>query len=135
MERDPRQVERGNANQKIKWRWYFAGIWGYLPWSVAGEKARDGLSDLDRSFHGRFNNWVKATYLEASGTHVVDLAMHILRGCAILYRVRSLEMQGWYSGRLAAVYPNRFSKPTPTFRIHCIMVSSIQYRYKLWMTK
>jgi hypothetical protein len=57
---------------------------------------------------GAFNHWVKATYLEGPlNRHVVDLAMHILRGCAILYRVRSLEMQG-------VVFPVALQRYIPT---------------------
>ena len=97
MERDPRQVERGNANPKDKmalvFRWYL-GL--SSRWSVAGEKGREmDFQIWTGPSMGAFNNWVKATYLETpQNRHVVDLAMHILRGCAILYRVRSLEMQG-----------------------------------------
>ena len=44
---------------------------------------------------GAFNNWVKGTYLESpKNRHVVDIAKHILRGCAYLTRVRMLENQG-----------------------------------------
>jgi len=97
MERDPRQVERGNANPKDKmalvFRWYL-GL--SSRWSVAGEKGREmDYQVWTGPSMGAFNNWVKATYLKApQNRHVVDLALHILRGCAILYRVRSLEMQG-----------------------------------------
>ena len=97
MERDPRQVERGNANPKDKmalvFRWYL-GL--SSRWSVAREKDREMDYQIwTGPSMGAFNNWVKATYLEApQNRHVVDIAMHILRGCAVLYRVRSLEMQG-----------------------------------------
>ena len=97
MERDPHQVERGNANPKDKmalvFRWYL-GL--SSRWSVAGEKGREmDYQVWTGPSMGAFNNWVRSTYLEApQNRHVVDLAMHILRGCAILYRVRSLEMQG-----------------------------------------
>jgi trans-AT polyketide synthase/acyltransferase/oxidoreductase domain-containing protein len=44
---------------------------------------------------GAFNLWVKGTYLEApQNRHVVDVAMQILTGCALLQRVRLLEAQG-----------------------------------------
>jgi PfaD family protein len=97
MERDPRQVERGIANPKDKmalvFRWYL-GL--SSRWSVAGEKGREmDYQVWTGPSMGAFNNWVKATYLEVpQNRHVVDLAIHILRGCAILYRVRLLEMQG-----------------------------------------
>jgi len=57
---------------------------------------------------GAFNNWVKATYLEVpQNRHVVDLGMHILRGCAFLHRVRSLELQG-------VVFPAALKRYIPT---------------------
>ena len=97
MERDPHQVERGNANPKdrmaLVFRWYL-GL--SSRWSASGEKGRE----MDYQVWcgpsmGAFNNWVKGTYLETpQNRHIVDVAKHILRGCAYLYRVRSLEAQG-----------------------------------------
>ncbi len=97
MERDPRQVERGNANPKDKmalvFRWYL-GL--SSRWSNSGEKGRE----MDYQVWcgpamGAFNNWVKGTYLASpQNRHVVDVAKHILRGCAYLTRVRMLEAQG-----------------------------------------
>jgi PfaD family protein len=110
MERDPRQVERGSANPKDKmalvFRWYL-GL--SSRWSVVGEKGREMDYQIwTGPSMGAFNNWVKATYLEApQNRHVVDLAMQILRGCAILYRVRSLEMQG-------VVFPAALQRYNPT---------------------
>ena len=110
LERDPLQVERGNANPKDKmalvFRWYL-GL--SSRWSVAGEKGREMDYQIwTGPSMGAFNHWVKATYLEGPlNRHVVDLAMHILRGCAILYRVRSLEMQG-------VVFPVALQRYIPT---------------------
>jgi PfaD family protein len=97
MERDPHQVERGNANPKdrmaLVFRWYL-GL--SSRWSASGEKGRE----MDYQVWcgpcmGAFNNWVKGTYLETpQNRHIVDVTKHILRGCAYLYRVRSLEAQG-----------------------------------------
>jgi trans-AT polyketide synthase/acyltransferase/oxidoreductase domain-containing protein len=97
MERDPSQIERAYANPKDKmalvFRWYL-GL--SSRWSIAGEKGRE----IDYQVWcgpamGAFNDWVKGTYLEApQNRHVVDVARHILRGCAYLLRVRALEMQG-----------------------------------------
>jgi trans-AT polyketide synthase/acyltransferase/oxidoreductase domain-containing protein len=110
-ERDPRQVERANANPKDKmalvFRWYL-GL--SSRWSVRSEKGRE----LDYQVWtgpcmGAFNNWVKGTYLEtAQNRHVVDVAEHILRGCAYLSRVRSLEMQGVH---LPAVFQHYVPEP------------------------
>ena len=97
MERDPRQVERGNANPKDKmalvFRWYL-GL--SSRWSVAGEKDREMDYQIwTGPSMGAFNNWVKSTYLEAPQNRLVaDVGMHILHGCAFLYRLRLLEMQG-----------------------------------------
>jgi trans-AT polyketide synthase, acyltransferase and oxidoreductase domains len=109
MERDPRQVERGNANPKDKmalvFRWYL-GL--SSRWSASGEKGRE----MDYQVWcgpsmGAFNNWVKGTYLESpQNRHVVDMARQILHGCAYLYRVRSLEMQG-------VVFPACLQRYTP----------------------
>ena len=89
MERDPRQVERGNANPKDKmalvFRWYL-GL--SSRWSAMGEKGREMDYQIwTGPAMGAFNNWVKGTYLEApQNRHAVDMAQHILRGCAYLYR-------------------------------------------------
>lgn len=97
MERDPHQVERGNANPKDKmalvFRWYL-GL--SSRWSASGEKGREMDYQIwTGPAMGAFNNWVKGTYLEnPQNRHVVDVAEQIMRGCAYLYRVRSLEMQG-----------------------------------------
>ncbi len=96
-ERDPRQVERGNANPKDKlglvFRWYL-GL--SSRWSVSGEKGREmDYQVWTGPAMGAFNQWVKGTILEApQNRHVVDVARQILTGCAVLSRVRTLEMQG-----------------------------------------
>jgi PfaD family protein len=97
LERDPRQVERANANPKDKmalvFRWYL-GL--SSRWSIAGEKGREiDFQVWTGPAMGAFNDWVRGTYLESpQNRHVVDVARHILRGAAYLHRVRSLEMQG-----------------------------------------
>jgi PfaD family protein len=96
-ERDPREVERANTNPKYKmalvFRWYL-GL--SSRWSVRGEKGRElDYQVWSGPSMGAFNGWTKGTYLEnPANRHVVDVAEHILRGCAYLYRVRSLLMQG-----------------------------------------
>ena len=96
-ERDPSQVERGEANPKDKmalvFRWYL-GL--SSRWSATGEKGRE----LDYQVWtgpamGAFNLWVRGTYLEAPAErHAADVNRHILRGCAALSRLRALEAQG-----------------------------------------
>jgi trans-AT polyketide synthase, acyltransferase and oxidoreductase domains len=97
MERDPRQVERGNANLKDKmalvFRWYL-GL--SSRWSALGEKGREmDYQVWTGPAMGAFNNWVKSTYLEdPQKRQIVDITRNILSGCAYLYRLRSLEAQG-----------------------------------------
>jgi len=97
LERDPRQIERANANPKDKmalvFRWYL-GL--SSRWSINGEKGREiDFQVWSGPAMGAFNDWVKGTYLETpQNRHVTDVAKHILRGCAYLIRLRSLEMQG-----------------------------------------
>jgi hypothetical protein len=58
---------------------------------------------------GSFNDWVRGTYLEFSENRkVVDVAMHIMRGAAYLYRLQSLKLQGV---NLPSHY--HFYRPTP----------------------
>lgn len=96
-ERDPKQIERANANPKDKmaliFRWYL-GL--SSRWSSVGEKGRE----MDYQIWcgpamGAFNDWVKGTYLEKpENRHVVDVSMHLLQGAAYLWRIRTLESQG-----------------------------------------
>ncbi len=91
----------------LVFRWYL-GL--SSRWSVRSEKGRE----LDYQVWtgpsmGAFNNWVKGTYLETPANRtVVDVAEHILRGCAYLYRLRSLEMQGL---RLPAAFQRYIPEP------------------------
>jgi trans-AT polyketide synthase, acyltransferase and oxidoreductase domains len=96
MERDPYQVERANRDPKRKmalvFRWYL-GL--SSRWSNAGEAGRE----LDYQIWcgpsmGAFNTWVKGTYLEAPAQrYVVDVAQHLMRGAAYLYRIQHLRTQ------------------------------------------
>jgi hypothetical protein len=57
---------------------------------------------------GAFNAWVKGTYLEqAENRRVADLAEHIMRGAAYLYRVQALQIQG-------AQFPPQIAGYTPS---------------------
>ncbi len=96
-ERDPDQIIRAQQNPKRKmaliFRWYL-GL--SSRWSNSGEKGRE----MDYQIWcgpsiGPFNDWTRATYLaEPANRKVVDIALHLLTGCAYLYRLQSLKMQG-----------------------------------------
>ena len=96
-ERDPRQIERANADPHQKmaliFRWYL-GL--SSRWSNAGEKGRE----MDYQIWcgpamGAFNDWVRGTYLEkAENRRVTDLGLHILTGAAYLTRLRQLSAFG-----------------------------------------
>ena len=92
-ERDPRQIERANADPRQKmaliFRWYL-GL--SSRWSNTGEKGRE----MDYQIWcgpsmGAFNDWVRGTYLEkAENRSVTDLALQILTGTAYLIRLRHM---------------------------------------------
>ena len=96
-ERDPTQVERGNASPKDKmalvFRWYL-GL--SSRWAINGEKGREMDYQIwTGPSMGAFNLWAKGTYLEAAqNRQVVEVARQTLTGCAVLLRVRMLEAQG-----------------------------------------
>ena len=96
-ERDPAQIERANANPKDKmalvFRWYL-GL--SSRWSNSGENGRE----MDYQIWcgpamGAFNQWTRGTYLaEPANRQVVDVALQLLSGCAYLYRLQMLKLQG-----------------------------------------
>ncbi|MDR3575790.1 MAG: PfaD family polyunsaturated fatty acid/polyketide biosynthesis protein [Anaerolineaceae bacterium] len=96
-ERDPEQIKRasGDPHRKMAlvFRWYL-GL--SSRWSSSGEKGRE----MDYQIWcgpsmGTFNDWTRGTYLaEPQNRGVVDVARHILTGCAYLYRLQALKMQG-----------------------------------------
>ena len=96
-ERDPAQIERANANPKDKmalvFRWYL-GL--SSRWSNSGEKGRE----MDYQIWcgpamGAFNQWTRGTYLaDPTNRRVVDVALQLLTGCACLYRLQMLKLQG-----------------------------------------
>lgn len=96
-QRDPEQIERANNNPKRKmaliFRWYL-GL--SSRWSTSGDKQRK----MDYQIWcgpamGSFNEWVKGSYLQSpQNRQVVDVATHIMRGAAYLYRLQNLKFQG-----------------------------------------
>lgn len=110
-ERDPRQIERAQGNPKRKmalvFRWYL-GL--SSRWSNSGEQGRE----MDYQIWcgpamGAFNDWARGSYLfEPQNRRVVDVARHILTGCAYLYRLQSLKLQGLLApASLERYYPER----------------------------
>lgn len=96
-ERDPRQIERANADPRQKmaliFRWYL-GL--SSRWSNSGELGRE----MDYQIWcgpsmGSFNDWTRGTYLEQpENRRVVDVALHILTGSAYLQRLHALNTLG-----------------------------------------
>jgi PfaD family protein len=97
MERDPEQIHRANDNPKRKmaliFRWYL-GL--SSRWSNSGEKGREADYQIwCGPSMGAFNNWVAGTYLQApENRRVAEVAEHLMRGAAYLYRVQHLKLQG-----------------------------------------
>jgi len=106
-ERDPRQVERGNADPHQKmalvFRWYL-GL--SSRWSNIGEKGRE----MDYQIWcgpsmGAFNDWARDSYLsEPANRGVVDVALHLLTGAAYLTRIRRLADLGLQLSPEVSVY-------------------------------
>jgi trans-AT polyketide synthase/acyltransferase/oxidoreductase domain-containing protein len=96
-QRNPDKLIKAANNPKLKmaliFRWYL-GL--SSRWSNLGEKGRE----MDYQIWcgpamGSFNDWAKATYLaEPNNRRVVDVANHIMRGTAFLFRMQSLQIQG-----------------------------------------
>ncbi|MCD4753254.1 MAG: PfaD family polyunsaturated fatty acid/polyketide biosynthesis protein [Anaerolineaceae bacterium] len=97
MKRDPSQIEKANQDPKKKmaliFRWYLGMA---SRWSCVGDKGRE--TDYQvwcGPAMGTFNDWVRGTCLEAlENRHVVDMAEHLMRGCAYRYRLQHLRTQG-----------------------------------------
>ncbi len=110
-ERDPEQLERANNNPKRKmalvFRWYL-GL--SSRWSNSGEVGRE----MDYQIWcgpamGAFNEWTRDTYLAApENRRAPEVAEHLMRGAAYLYRVQQLRAQGVSLPASVATY-----KPEP----------------------
>ncbi len=96
-QRDPEMLARAMDNPKRKmaliFRWYL-GL--SSRWSNIGEKGRE----MDYQIWagpalGAFNAWAKGTHYEDyQNRKAAELAEHLLKGAAYLYRVNMLKMQG-----------------------------------------
>jgi len=106
-ERDPQQIARASNDPHRKmalvFRWYL-GL--SSRWSSSGEKGRE----MDYQIWcgpsmGSFNDWTRGTYLaEPQNRQVTDVARHILTGCAYLYRLQALKLQGLQAPSLLDYY-------------------------------
>jgi trans-AT polyketide synthase, acyltransferase and oxidoreductase domains len=111
QQRDPTQILKANQNPKRKMALIFRSYLGLSSrWSNTGEPGRE----IDYQIWcgptmGAFNDWVRGSYLaDPQDRRVVDVAYHILRGAAFLYRLQSLQTQGLHMPQQYAQY-----KPEP----------------------
>lgn len=95
-ERDPRQVEKGDRDERhrmaLVFRWYL-GL--SSAWANQGDPSRvvDYQVWCGPSM-GAFNEWAKGSFLEAAGERRVDLiALNLLHGAAALTRKRIMRAQ------------------------------------------
>jgi PfaD family protein len=96
-ERHPAVINRAAADPKIKmalmFRWYM-GL--SSRWATTGEKGRE----IDYQVWcgpaiGSFNDWTRGSYMaEPAGRRVADVARHIMRGAAFLYRIQNATREG-----------------------------------------
>ncbi|NEQ65328.1 MAG: PfaD family polyunsaturated fatty acid/polyketide biosynthesis protein [Symploca sp. SIO2D2] len=110
-QRDPQQITRAENNPKRKmaliFRWYL-GL--SSQWSNIGEEGREiDYQIWCGASMGAFNNWVKNSYLaQPSNRKVSDIAHHLMRGSAYLYRLQNLKLQGII---LPGTYWHYYPKP------------------------
>ena len=96
-ERDPAEVEKAEANPKrlmgLVFRWYLGNS---ANWAMRGHSERK----LDYQIHtgpsiGAFNAWVKGSFLEpVENRNVVDIALNILEGAAVVSRAAQVRSYG-----------------------------------------
>ncbi|MBW4572065.1 MAG: PfaD family polyunsaturated fatty acid/polyketide biosynthesis protein [Tolypothrix carrinoi HA7290-LM1] len=96
-ERDPSQIQKALDNPKKKmaliFKWYLGKS---SRWASAGvhERKMDYQVWCGPAM-GAFNEWAKGSYLEKpENRHVVDVAYHLMRGAAYLFRLRLLNGLG-----------------------------------------
>lgn len=96
-QRNPDKLIKAANNPKMKmaliFRWYL-GL--SSRWSNSGEKGRETDYQIwCGPAMGSFNDWVRGSYLaDPNNRKVVDVANHIMRGAAYLFRIQSLKIQG-----------------------------------------
>ncbi|MEO8657215.1 MAG: PfaD family polyunsaturated fatty acid/polyketide biosynthesis protein, partial [Bryobacteraceae bacterium] len=96
-ERDPRQLEKANADSKYKMALVFRAYVGQSShWAVRGEASRR----LDYQIWcgpamGSFNNWTRGSFLaEPANRTVVQMALNLLEGAAVVTRAQQLRTYG-----------------------------------------
>ncbi len=109
--RDPRQIDKAQADPKYKMALVFRWYLGQSPvWANNGDPQRriDYQIWCGPSM-GAFNEWVRGSFLEpCAARRVVPVAMNILFGAAVLQRGRLLRQQ-WRDGLL----DSRLDAPLP----------------------
>ncbi|MCW8860331.1 MAG: 2-nitropropane dioxygenase, partial [Deltaproteobacteria bacterium] len=95
-ERDPRQVEKAEADPKYKMALVFRWYLGQSPvWANSGESSRK----IDYQIWcgpamGAFNEWVSGSFLEEpQNRQVTTVAYNILFGAALMQRAGQLKQQ------------------------------------------
>jgi PfaD family protein len=97
MDRDPSQVARAEQDPKYRmaliFRWYLGQASG---WANQGDESRKiDFQIFCGPAMGAFNEWVRGSFLEAPHRRdVVTLALNLLFGAAVRYRLGLLERQG-----------------------------------------
>jgi PfaD family protein len=97
LQRDPRQVERAEAEPKHKMALVFRWYLGQSPrWAVSGEPSRKvDFQIWCGPAMGAFNEWVKGSGFEpAQGRRVVPIARNLLFGAAVAVRHHFARCQG-----------------------------------------
>jgi len=96
VDRDPRQVERAEADPKYKMALVFRWYLGQSPvWANSGDASRK----IDYQIWcgpamGAFNEWARGSFLEdPTRRKVVDVAYNILFGAAVQLRANQLKQQ------------------------------------------
>jgi trans-AT polyketide synthase, acyltransferase and oxidoreductase domains len=97
QQRDPDQIHRAIDHPKRKMALIFRSYLGQASrWAIVGEPTREADYQIwCGPAMGAFNTWVQDTYLgQSENRRVVDVAVHIMRGAAVLYRLQMLKLQG-----------------------------------------
>lgn len=95
--RNPKEIEKAEKDPKYKmalvFRWYLGN---------SARWAMEGTADRNYDYQicagpsiGAFNNWVKGTFLESPDNRtVVDIALNLLEGAAVITRTQQLRTYG-----------------------------------------